>query len=342
MTDETTALTVKDEYSITDIEKIGTAIAKSGLFGMRTPDQAIALCLIAHAEGQHPALAALEYDIIQNRPSLKAKAMLARFQNSGGKVVWKERSDDVAEAVFSHPVGGEITVRWDMDRAKQAGLDTKDNWKKYPRAMLSARVISEGVSTVYPGAARFYTPEEIRDFDNDWNNQPKPVQGTSKVITQDEDKAGNVPQEQSKPEKNDAVEDARKKIEAANAEADAKAKPDKEKPKSKGKRMSKGKSKTTKKKESQKDSPADILAKIDPTEADINGDELDEATVQKICGGFEPFGFELDNLQDWAKMDSDDWTIGTKDNFGKLYLLLADKRVTTDDVLAFIKARTDD
>lgn len=54
---------------------------------------------------------------------------------------------------------------WDMTRAKAAGLGGKDNWKKYPRQMLRARVISDGVRGVYPAVLQgFYTPEEVQDF----------------------------------------------------------------------------------------------------------------------------------------------------------------------------------
>ena len=39
-------------------------------------------------------------------------------------------------------------------------------WHKYPRQMLRARVISEGIRAVYPGGCSgFYTPEEVADFD---------------------------------------------------------------------------------------------------------------------------------------------------------------------------------
>lgn len=150
---------------ITDIEKMGTAIAKSGLFGMKTADQAIALMLIAQAEGMHPAIAARDYHVIQGRPALKADAMLARFQAAGGKVQWKVYTDEEVTGIFSHPSGGEITLSWTLTQAKRIGLANKDNWKNYPRAMLRARVISEGIRTVYPGCVvGTYTPEEIQDF----------------------------------------------------------------------------------------------------------------------------------------------------------------------------------
>jgi hypothetical protein len=52
------------------------------------------------------------------------------------------------------------------DRTKAAGLTGKQTWKQYPRQMLRARVISEGIRTVYPGVAvGIYTPEEVNDFD---------------------------------------------------------------------------------------------------------------------------------------------------------------------------------
>lgn len=84
-----------------DIEKMGTAVARSGLFGIKTQEQAVALMLIAQAEGLHPAIAARDYHVIQGRPALKADAMLARFQQAGGKVEWKTYTDAEVTGVFS-------------------------------------------------------------------------------------------------------------------------------------------------------------------------------------------------------------------------------------------------
>jgi hypothetical protein len=148
-----------------DIEKMGTAVAKSGLFGIKTQEQAVALMLIAQAEGLHPAIAARDYHVIQGRPALKADAMLARFQQAGGKVDWKVYTDAEVTGIFSHPAGGSVTLTWTLEQAKKIGLAGKDNWKNYPRAMLRARVISEGIRTVYPGCVvGVYTPEEVADF----------------------------------------------------------------------------------------------------------------------------------------------------------------------------------
>jgi hypothetical protein len=160
-----------------DLEKMAAAIAKSGLFGAKTPEQALALMLVAQSEGLHPMAAVQQFDIIQGRPARKAASMLERFQAAGGKVVWHERTDAKVSAQFSHPQGGSVEVEWDMARANKAGLGGKDNWKKFPRQMLSARVISEGVRTVYPGATGgFYEPGEVTDFEPD-----KPARKTQRV-----------------------------------------------------------------------------------------------------------------------------------------------------------------
>jgi hypothetical protein len=150
---------------VADIEKMAGAIAKSKMFGMKTTEEAFALMLIAQAEGMHPAIAARDYHVIQGRPTLKADAMLARFQNAGGKVQWDVYTDAEVTGTFSHPQGGSLKLTWTFAQASKIGLTGKDNWKNYPRAMLRARCISEGIRTVYPGCVvGTYTAEEIEEI----------------------------------------------------------------------------------------------------------------------------------------------------------------------------------
>lgn len=148
------------------LERMAQAVSASKLFGITNPEQALALMLVAQAEGLHPATAARDYHIIQGRPSLKADAMLARYLSSGGKVEWHDHTDTKVAATFSHPAGGTLRIEWDMDRAKKAGLGGKDMWTKYPRQMLRARVISEGIRATNPAVATgMYTPEEVQDME---------------------------------------------------------------------------------------------------------------------------------------------------------------------------------
>lgn len=151
--------------SFDEIMRMAETIAKSRLFGVTQVDQVVALMLMAEAEGRHVASAMQDYSVIQGKPSLKAEAMLARFQQAGGKVKWTCLTDERVAAIFSHAQCEPVEIDWDMARAKQAQL-ANPMWKKYPRQMLRARVISEGVRTAYPGVlGGLYAPEEQIDFE---------------------------------------------------------------------------------------------------------------------------------------------------------------------------------
>jgi len=163
-------------YGLSDLERIATAIARGGLFGSKDPNAVLTLCMLAQAEGQHPAVVFRDYDLIQGKPAKKAEAMLRDFIAGGGKVTWNQLDDECADATFSHPQGGTITINWTMARAQKAQLGGKEMWKKYPRQMLRSRVVSEGVRTVYPNATSgLYVPEEVRDFDNTAPNDTPPT-----------------------------------------------------------------------------------------------------------------------------------------------------------------------
>ncbi len=148
-----------------EMQSMASAIAKSGLFGMKSSDQALALMLVAQAEGQHPATITQDYDIIQGKATRKTHSVLARFQAAGGSVAWHSLTAEIADATFSHPQGGSLRMVWTIQQAKAAGLAGKDNWKNYPRAMLRARCIAEGVRAVYPAAiGGMLVAEEAHDL----------------------------------------------------------------------------------------------------------------------------------------------------------------------------------
>ena len=152
---------------LSDITTMAEVAAKSKMFGFKNPEEAMAIMLLCQAESLHPAVAMRDYHVIQGRPALKADAMLARFQQAGGSVHWKVYTDREVTGTFSHPQGGSLDVTWTTEQAKKIGITTKDNWAKYPRAMLRARCLSEGIRAVYPGVVvGVYTPEEVEEFDD--------------------------------------------------------------------------------------------------------------------------------------------------------------------------------
>jgi hypothetical protein len=159
------AMTIAGEIPFSQLERMAASVAKSGMFGCKTPEQAMSLMLMAQADGVHPARAMQEYHVIEGRPALKADAMLARFQRAGGSVRWLEMTDAVVRGAFSHPQGGSVEIDWTIERARNAGLANRGPWKAYPRSMLRARCISEGVRATFPGiSVGIYTAEETEDI----------------------------------------------------------------------------------------------------------------------------------------------------------------------------------
>ena len=172
---------------LNDIQTMAEVAAGSKMFGFKNPQEAMAIMLLCQAEDLHPAIAMRDYHVIQGRPALKADAMLARFQQAGGAVNWKVYEDEQVTGVFSHPAGGSLEVTWTLAKAKLIGIANKDNWRNYPRAMLRARCVSEGIRSVYPGCVvGVYTPEEVQDFTPSRQEQsavpPTPVEIIKEVV----------------------------------------------------------------------------------------------------------------------------------------------------------------
>jgi hypothetical protein len=177
-------------YTVRDVEAIASHVAKSRLYGL-SEDQAFTLMLLAESEGLHPIQAVRRFHIIEGRPSMRADAMQAEFQRHGGRLRWIESTAEKCSAEFSHPVHqpepllvtvtmkelveSEVAMQWPKLREGEQfdprrGKIMKDAYKKFPRQMLRARVISEGVRAVDPGVVvGIYTPEEVSDFE-----EPRP------------------------------------------------------------------------------------------------------------------------------------------------------------------------
>jgi len=153
--------------TVQDMGVMADAIVRSKFYGFTTKDQVIAVMLVAQAENKHVATVLQEYDVIQGRPALKSQAILARFQQAGGKVQWQEMGPKRCIGTFTHESGGSITVEWTIEMAKEAGIYKMNSaWTKYPEDMLRARVISRAVRSIYPACILGqYSSEEVQDFE---------------------------------------------------------------------------------------------------------------------------------------------------------------------------------
>lgn len=130
------------------------------------PDQAAAAIVTGLELGLTPMAALRSMDIIQGTPALRANTLRA-IALAKGHEVWIEESNSQRAIVKGRRKGSDRVQEsvWDMDRAKQLGLASKNNWKSQPQAMLVARATTELVRLIAAddilGLA--YTAEELDD-----------------------------------------------------------------------------------------------------------------------------------------------------------------------------------
>ena len=157
---------------VSAIETFGKSIAQSKIFGCQNEAQGQVLALECMARGLSPLSLAEKYDIIQGKLSMKSDAMLAGFEEQGGKYEVKEYSPDACEIIFSRGSSTlPLRITWE-DAQKEAWPYGKENELKHNwstpigrQDMLWARVVSRGVRRLAPGVVcGRYTPEEIVDF----------------------------------------------------------------------------------------------------------------------------------------------------------------------------------
>jgi hypothetical protein len=130
------------------------------------PDEVLAVVLYGAELGIGPMQALQQINLISGKPSAAAELQRALVMEAGHKFILTANNevatarckrldwDDYEETTFT------------MFDARVAGLGNGDGWKKYPEAMLAARVTSKACRMFFPDviAGMSYTAEEIESF----------------------------------------------------------------------------------------------------------------------------------------------------------------------------------
>ena len=173
--------------NVADLEKLGTVLAQSKLFGANNPAEGLAIVAMCQQKRISWMDFMQNFHMIQGRIAKKTDAILADFHRMGGKHEIISRTPEVAEAKFTlGKATYESKVSWEdcklepfvyngkesdilaiMDRGDTSRLVVKAKYRT-PRSrmqMLWARCVSDGVRVVSPECVQgIYTPEETEDF----------------------------------------------------------------------------------------------------------------------------------------------------------------------------------
>ncbi len=173
-----TALIRKDEsgLALSDVMKLGDVFKASGYFqDVRDQAQAVVKVLYGQELGFSPVVSMLGVHVIEGKPALSSNLMAALIKRSG-KYNFKVRKGHWTNTEciidFFEKVAGEWEelgeASFTIEDAKTAqvrfqGARGPSGWTKFPKAMLFARALSQGLRAHCPDVsiAPLYVPEEL-------------------------------------------------------------------------------------------------------------------------------------------------------------------------------------
>jgi hypothetical protein len=157
--------------SVAEVQSLSRLMSRSMLVpqALRGKESDVAVTIMAGLELGIPPMTALRLiHVVQGRPVLAADLLVACVRRLPDCESFKRVESTAKKAVYTTKRKGEdpVTQEWTLEDAKRAGLLNKDNWKKYPAAMLRARAKADLARDVYPDAvAGVYIADEAADID---------------------------------------------------------------------------------------------------------------------------------------------------------------------------------
>ena len=151
--------------STTDAMQIGEVFFKSGMFtDIKSAQQAVVKIMAGQELGIPPFAAMSGIHIIQGKPTIGAGLMAAKIKGSNKYDYKVVQADEKACIIDFYQGKDKIgTSSFTIEDAKKAGTKNID---KFPKNMLFARAISNGVKWFTPDIydSPVYVPEEMQDI----------------------------------------------------------------------------------------------------------------------------------------------------------------------------------
>lgn len=152
-----------------DVVRLSQQIAGTDFVpkGIRNNVPATAAAMLYGREvGLPPMTALTSIHVVDGRPGMSAEGMRALVFAAGHEIVFDEATGAICRMRARRANSTAWTeLAWTLDMARAAGLNNRDNWKKYPRAMLIARCTTDLCRMVFPDVIHgFRSTEEIVDM----------------------------------------------------------------------------------------------------------------------------------------------------------------------------------
>lgn len=132
---------------------------------IQTPEAAFAVIATGRELGLSAMQALRAIHIVEGKPTLSADLMVALVKRSPECVFFRMLESSAERATYETQRRGEPSptrLAFTLEEARLSGAASKDNWRKYPAAMLRARAASGLARAVYPDLVLgVYDPDEL-------------------------------------------------------------------------------------------------------------------------------------------------------------------------------------
>jgi RecT family len=146
---------------------VAADMIKSGAIprGISNPAQLQMIIQAGYEVGMPPVQAMGSFAIINGRISMWGAAVIARVNQAGHDLEWGHCDKMGAEVTILRNGKGKPET-FTIEEAREAGLTTKDIWKKYPKDMLRWKALGRSVRLTCPEVLNgVYIAEEARDME---------------------------------------------------------------------------------------------------------------------------------------------------------------------------------
>jgi hypothetical protein len=177
----------------------GTEFVPAAMRGK--PDVVTACIMYGDEIGIGPMQALASIHVVEGRPQPSAELMRAMILRAGHSFVVEHADTELVRVSgrrADEPETARLTITWDLGQARQAGLLSRQNWVRYPRAMLLARASGDLARLKFPdvikglGYVAEDQPEDLESWAGQAAEAPAP-QPALKRITRKPAQPPDVP-----------------------------------------------------------------------------------------------------------------------------------------------------